>query len=68
MKKKKQLTSDDIESATVYLHSKDGRIFVTNINDKFTILGIVANNTFAELDAEKVATIKISELIKSDKQ
>lgn len=68
MKKKKQLTSNDIESATIYLHSKDGRLFIAKAKDKFTILNIVANNIFVELDASQFSEVKISELIKTKEQ
>lgn len=67
-KSKKQMTSDDIESATIYLHSKDGRIFVAKATEKFTILNIVANNIFVELDASQFSEVEISELIKTKQQ
>jgi hypothetical protein len=68
MKKKKQLTTDDIAFATVYLIAKDGRVFATNLTDKLSFLSIAINNTFTELDSDKVANLNISELIKTKQQ
>lgn len=62
MKKKKELTSDDIASATVYLNSKDGRVCVANVTDRMAIYSLVATQKFIELDASKVANVKIGDL------
>ena len=59
---KKPLSTNDIAYATVYLLSKDGRICVANVTDKLAIYSLVATQKFVELDAEKVAQIKIDEL------
>ena len=62
MTTKKQLTSDDIASATVYLISKDGRVCVANVTDRLAIYSLVATQKFVELDASKVANVKTGDL------
>lgn len=58
-KKNNPLTSEDIASATVYLISKDGRVFVTNVTDKSAIYFLVATQKFIEIDANKVVQTTI---------
>lgn len=61
-KKKKSLTTDDIESATIYLNSKDGRVCVANVTDKLLIYTIAATQKFVEVDANKVVRTTIGDI------
>lgn len=60
--KNKELKLSDIESANIYLLSKDGRVCVSTTSNEAIISLLISTQKFIELDSDKVAKVKIEEL------